>query len=235
MAKSKTVGVKAMNRKKNTRTMYLLMFLCITFVGHSGPSRAEDSSTLGRFFTTSKERAELNRLRDNYRPNEEGEIEAPQRLEVKGYVKRHDGVNTVWLTDSTMLHRNPNNEELRVDTRRIADNVVKVNVAGKNVRLRPGEVYDESTGEILDSYRLDPATSETIIVQPCLSFCSASALRQVLHIPICATCRALNLNKNPAQSLDNYFFPRPLHRCPAAVRLPRLIQRISHVLQHPGA
>ncbi len=49
-----------------------------------------------------------------------------------------------------------------------------------------------------------------IIIQPCLSFCSASALRQVLHIPISATCRALNLSKNPAQFLDNYYFPRPL-------------------------
>ncbi len=49
-----------------------------------------------------------------------------------------------------------------------------------------------------------------IIFQPCLSFCSASALRQLLHIPICATCRALNLSNNPAQYLDNYYFPRPL-------------------------
>ncbi len=48
------------------------------------------------------------------------------------------------------------------------------------------------------------------IIQSFLSFCSASALPQVLHIPICATCRASNLSKNPAQSLDNYYFPRPL-------------------------
>ncbi len=50
---------------------------------------------------------------------------------------------------------------------------------------------------------------EKIIIQPCLSFYSASALRQVLHILIFATCRALNLSKNPAQSLDNYYFPWP--------------------------
>ncbi len=38
-------------------------------------------------------------------------------------------------------------------------------------------------------------------------------LRQVLHIPICATCRAVNLSNNPAQFLDNCYFPRPLSFC----------------------
>ncbi len=33
---------------------------------------------------------------------------------------------------------------------------------------------------------------------------------------LCAPCRALNLSKNPAQSLDNYLFPRPL-RCDRGV------------------
>ncbi len=45
--------------------------------------------------------------------------------------------------------------------------------------------------------------TEKIIIQPCLPSHSASALRHVLHISICGTCRALNLSKNPAQSLDN--------------------------------
>ena len=41
------------------------------------------------------------------------------------------------------------------------------------------------------------------IIQSCGSLSPASALRQGLHIRICAPYRALNLDKNPAQAWDN--------------------------------
>ncbi len=67
-----------------------------------------------------------------------------------------------------------------------------------------------------------------IVIQYCLSFYSASALRQVLHISICATCRALNLSKSPAQSLDNYYFPRPLSRRNGPIPGRDRVGRVSH-------
>jgi hypothetical protein len=107
--------------------------------------RVPSAQELGRLFFTPEQRAALDarrmaRVPD--RPSAPTLISPTTRLD--GYVKRSDGLPTVWV-----------NGESNQETAPGADGRVSVPAgeSGARVQLRPGEVLDRSSGEVRDGLR----------------------------------------------------------------------------------
>ncbi len=130
----------------------------------------------GRFFTTPEQRAMLDQLR--YAPPEVAEPEPepepePVMVEVEpeppppppevpglrldGYLKRSDGINTVWVNGVSSIDGDLDSFHVQPETRRIRDGKVRINipVIEDSVTLKPGQIYQPGPRRLID-----PATQE---------------------------------------------------------------------------
>ncbi len=124
----------------------LLIFLFLPITSWSA-----ESNDFGRLFTTAKQRAALDRLRQGYSYNNPSEI-SQDPIMLRGFVKRGNGKNTVWINDTSTLQNLAGEEGVKVNTRSIYRNRVRLNVMGDTVRLKPGQVYDRSMGKVAEGY-----------------------------------------------------------------------------------
>lgn len=144
------------------RRSYLILIFTALAVG-AGTSYAE---SLGRFFFTPAERAQLDHARVNKQrtPNAPAEpVAAPPVSEVityNGIVRRSDGKSILWLNNR------PQEEKeallaLPVNGRVGADGAVTLQVpqTGSTVQLKVGQRAELQTGRVAETRRVTPAGS----------------------------------------------------------------------------
>lgn len=131
---------------------------CILFMLMLLPSLAMATEPLGRLFTTPAERANLDYLRQTEKvhipdASQPAPVETapalPLSISVQGYVKRSDGKkSTVWV-NHTPMQENSDTSEVQVGKLRDGNQVqLKLPANGKNLNLKPGQVYIPETDSV---------------------------------------------------------------------------------------
>ncbi len=122
-------------------------------------TNAEES--FGRLFSTAKERANLDYLRQTRKvivPQKVEEITAqptqtlvlPNAVELQGYVKRSDGKKgTVWINQQAVQEGTKNSEisvgQIPSQQNRVP---IQINASGKVLSLKAGQTYDPETNRV---------------------------------------------------------------------------------------
>jgi hypothetical protein len=130
---------------------------------------------LGQLFTSPKERAVLNTLREHYDPKRQDHIEvqqskipveAPSQIELNGVVERSDGKNAVWVNGKSTI--NTKQKGIHINSQNMSANKVRVRLTNpkRTVSMKPGEVYNPESGRVQDIYKVQenkPAKETTCI------------------------------------------------------------------------
>ena len=152
------------------RTILALALLAAVVWGAAGTAAAED---LGRLFLTPDERERLDRARQGTaeiveaRPRERRQIvtqqeeEAPQvpLIMVNGFVQRSDGTTTAWVNGMNTIDGDFASEYIAVETPAVGSNHVRIRTPAHmpDVDLMPGQAYEPSAQQVLDSYQILPS------------------------------------------------------------------------------
>lgn len=152
-------------------TIFLLPVSLIGLASASLQAAAEDD--FGRLFSSQAERKKLDILRQNQKlivasPQQNTRLEPvadalPEPITLQGYVKRSDGSTTLWINNKTVQEDTTQDD---VEIGRLSkqnppaksgsDSLnVRIPVTGKNVRLKPGQVYEPETNRIVESRLLE--------------------------------------------------------------------------------
>ena len=139
--------------------LILTIALCLQFIQ---PVYAEDG--LDRLFSTSAEREQLDRLREQQKNQpvetiveatviESKPVELPNAINVQGYVKRSDGKDgTVWINGEA-LQENSGNQDVQVGDLTKNSNAIPIRIPanGKRLILKAGQEYDPANNRIYKS------------------------------------------------------------------------------------
>jgi hypothetical protein len=132
-------------------------FFLISLLYYSS-SFAEELKLNGRLFFSSKERAELDRLRlqseqTKYMQNKENAMPIPNFLKLKGFIKNNQGKNIVWFDNNSAIEE-LNIPGLRVDISNINENGLPIHIINgdKQLKIKPGQRLDTTNGQIVEIY-----------------------------------------------------------------------------------
>lgn len=142
----------------------LLILVCFMVIPASVWAAGETPQRLGKLFLSPAERASLEVIRRNSpSPDkiiaasdiEEDKVDIPAEavastpVMVKGYIRRSDGKNTVWVNNQALTEKTAT-REFAVGALQKNSGQVQVTVNGtekKTVALKPGQIYDPSSGQ----------------------------------------------------------------------------------------
>ena len=135
--------------KRLTRVSFMLLCVCSI---QSNAAMFEENA-LDKLFTTSNQRQKIDAFRKGNNIGAVREQVGPTDVKIQGIVKRSNGKNTVWVNGQSTLESNTVGG-VRVNSGTIDSrtNKVAISVNNKSVRLKPGQVWSEDTGQISDSY-----------------------------------------------------------------------------------
>ena len=140
----------------------IFLSLCL-LISTSGLLASEQSivkNYSGIIFTTLKQRNNLDRIRRvthgrNVNKNVQKKKEKSDdssHYTLRGFVKRTNGNNIVWINDDNTSGKKLSEYGLKVNTRSIRSDKVYVSLAGKKFRLKPGQSIESSTGKVIENY-----------------------------------------------------------------------------------
>jgi len=147
-----------------------IFLLPVCLIGLSSmPLQAAAEDNFGRLFSSAAERKKLDTLRQNQKLivvspqkntlSEPVADELPEPITLQGYVKRSDGSTTLWINNKT-VQENSTQDDVEIgrlskqknSTKNGSDSLnVRIPVTGKNIRLKPGQVYEPETNRIVES------------------------------------------------------------------------------------
>lgn len=117
----------------------------------------------GRLFTTSKQRALLDKIRSQPGYNSTRKSKpltkknpANRNLNINGVVIRDDGKNTVWINGKSNLTTSKPQAGVKIYQNKINSDSVTLGLSGrkKNITLKPGQTVDSRTGKVLEAYKV---------------------------------------------------------------------------------
>jgi len=150
----------------NTYCLALAAIAALAFM----PLQAVAGNDFGRLFSQPAERAKLDVLRQNQKlkvltpqetaqpvpPAGEDAPELPEPITMQGYVKRSDGVSTLWINGKA-VQENSEVDQVEIGHLNGQKNVsktgsdsvnVKIPANGRHIRLKAGQVYEPETNQI---------------------------------------------------------------------------------------
>ena len=135
--------------KRRIQLAVILLCAC----SGTGNAAMFEENAIDKLFTTASERQKIDSFRKGKSVGVAREQVSPTDVKVQGMVKRSDGKTTVWVNGQSTLDSNTVGG-VRVSPGRTDSNSNKVSVSvnNKSVRLKPGQVWSEDTGQISDSY-----------------------------------------------------------------------------------
>jgi hypothetical protein len=153
----------------NKRLISTVFLLPVFLMGiASMPLHTAAEEDFGRLFSSSAERKKLDILRKNQKlivvspqkntPLESATEELPEPITLQGYVKRSDGSTTLWINNK-VVHENSIQDDVEIgrlnkqknSAKNGSDSLnVRIPATGKNVRLKPGQVYEPETNQIIE-------------------------------------------------------------------------------------
>lgn len=159
--------------------IYRLLFALIFFPTTALAVDPQQPVALGKLFFTPTERASLDIIRQNSKApdrvvaaNEtsldqeketiEAEVTPSQPVMVKGYIRRSDGKNTIWVNNRVMPEQG-SSKDFAVGNLQKNTGQVPVTVNGqekKTVMLKPGQIYDPNSEQIYNHAKDVPKVSD---------------------------------------------------------------------------
>ena len=134
-----------------------------TFADTTQPSIRD----LDRLFTTRHERAQLDSLRQRMAGGEmltapTTETSTPlATVKMQGIMQREKGKTVTWINGQSTLNSNHIDDHIRVTGQPQALRGANLNIDGQAVHLKPGQVWQPETGQIVESYKTKVATPLT--------------------------------------------------------------------------
>ena len=110
-----------------------------------------DEAYLQKLFTDKKQRALIDAVRSGDQIGS-GARQQTSKIKVSGYVIRSDGKNVVWLNNKNTLESSKVGGAIVHQSSIGKNKKVTVTVGNKTARLKPGEIWSESTGKVKDNY-----------------------------------------------------------------------------------
>ncbi|MBE0616263.1 MAG: hypothetical protein IH604_21555 [Burkholderiales bacterium] len=101
------------------------------------------AADLGRLFLTPQQRLDLDRRRATNRAEEEAPQIKEGPLTLEGHVQRSGGKTATWINGSPQYDSHKSRDPAEV--------TVVPNAGEAGVKLRVGEIYDRTSGEVRDS------------------------------------------------------------------------------------
>ena len=131
-------------------TLVTGLYLVLQGTGHAA---FYDENSLNKLFTEPSQRQKIDAFRKGKSLGATREQTSPTDVKVQGIVSRSDGKSTVWVNGKSTLDGNSVGG-VNVNTRSVSrkSDRVAVSVNNKTVRLKPGQVWSEDTGQVTDSY-----------------------------------------------------------------------------------
>ena len=142
----------------SSRLLVLLLSLIVSL-----PVLANDK--FGRFFTTPKQRTQLDELRnkkvedvtiseEEFFAEEDIEDEAVKLdgVTIKGLVYRKDSKSTAWINDNNTYEGSPESEYIRIKENNISSDELQVEMSSSDtkVNLKVGQTFDLNTKTVSD-------------------------------------------------------------------------------------
>ena len=149
--------------------LWLCLSLGAALLGAGSGAVGQD---LGRLFLTPDERERLDKARQStpeiaeIRPRERSvtqpqEEEAPEvpLIIVNGLVQRSDGATTAWVNGMNTVDGDFASEYIVVETPAAGSQHVRIRTPAHlpDVDLKPGQAYEPSAQQVIDSYQIRPA------------------------------------------------------------------------------
>ncbi|HEX5637719.1 MAG TPA: hypothetical protein VFY78_11565, partial [Gammaproteobacteria bacterium] len=111
-------------------------------------------------FTTRFERAQLDAQRRRMSSGESIESTTsnsvsvtPVNVEMQGIMQREKGGNVAWINGQSTLNSNTIDENIRVNGQPKALTGARVSISGQTVNLKPGQVWQQEDGKVVERYR----------------------------------------------------------------------------------
>jgi len=113
----------------------------------------DDVENLGTLFTDSEQREKLEAVRRGTYLEESEKNSRVSNIRVDGIMIRSDGQNVVWVNGTSTLE-NSSIEGIKVNADAADEDSqeVPVNIDGKRVYVKPGQIWSEGTGRVTDNY-----------------------------------------------------------------------------------
>ncbi|MGD2054202.1 MAG: hypothetical protein PVG45_08850 [Gammaproteobacteria bacterium] len=131
------------------------VFSCLLFpVLASKAAMAQDSvENLGTLFTDTGQREKLEAVRRGTYLEEAEKNSRVSNVRVDGIMIRNDGQNVVWVNGvSTLKSSSIEGIKVNADAADKDSQKVPVNIDGKRVYVKPGQIWSEGTGRVTDNY-----------------------------------------------------------------------------------
>ncbi|MGD8583057.1 MAG: hypothetical protein PVF06_10470 [Gammaproteobacteria bacterium] len=131
------------------------VFSCLLFpVLASKSAMAQDSvENLGTLFTDTGQREKLEAVRRGTYLEEAEKNSRVSNIRVDGIMIRNDGQNVVWVNGvSTLKSSSIEGIKVNADAADKDSQKVPVNIDGKRVYVKPGQIWSEGTGRVTDNY-----------------------------------------------------------------------------------
>ena len=148
-----------------------VLWSLLVLVSSSGLSLELHAQTLGRLFTTTQQRAQIDNFKNKH--NKDDKIETiiftapaipikpkltPKPLMYNGIVKRSDGSTTVWVNGESVdsASNKKYQRKNKLHHKITNDNSVIIKPVGSKttVKLKPGQVWRPQTRKVTDRYQL---------------------------------------------------------------------------------
>lgn len=141
-----------------------LLYLLIVSVCFSVNSKAETNYPFSRLFTTSAERAYLDKLKQKINSNRANQVEITQDnapngqeiinnkgalLRLSGFIKRSDGQQQVWVNDKKLV----NSDYLSGQLSSIKKSTINLKTKNKQIFIKVGQSWDPPKNEIIHVYK----------------------------------------------------------------------------------
>lgn len=195
--------------------IYRLLFALIFFPTAALAVDPQQPVALGKLFFTPTERALLEIIRQNSKAPDrviaadetdgdeteetiEAEVTPSQPVIVKGYIRRSDGKNTIWVNNRAMSEK-ATSKDFAVGNLQKNTGLVPVTVNGqekKTVMLKPGQIYDPNSGQIYNHAKDVPKVSDEVAAE------SESVIDKI------SEQISLDNIKNKATELSDLFKPK---------------------------
>ena len=135
------------------RTLLTLLVSLLCLQPLSSIAAFYEEGALENLFNTPEQRQKIDAFRKGKSVGVAREQISPTDVKVQGIMMRSGGPSTVWVNGKSTLEGNRvGGVDVKLNSLNKKSDQVTVNINNKAVRLKPGQVWSEDSGQISDSY-----------------------------------------------------------------------------------
>lgn len=135
------------------RTLLTLLVSLLCLLPLCSTAAFYDEGALENLFNTPEQRQKIDAFRKGKSVGVAREQISPTDVKVQGIMMRSGGPSTVWVNGKSTLEGNRvGGVDVKLNSLNKKSDQVTVNINNKAVRLKPGQVWSEDSGQISDSY-----------------------------------------------------------------------------------